>query len=411
MDRLVASATTIAASPLLLTRACVAYVRTGRVFDRHRVVGADGRVFTLITFAGDQVGSRMPHLLAVARGDLRFVGPRPLTEAEARGLTVQERWRLDVVPGMFSPHRLRAQTGIAYDEELDADRHLYDPGALSARHKVGIIARSLLASALAGESEFPAPDTITLLGVSITNTTMDEALDWIFARVAAAGDAARIGQGDLVCFANPGCLNISYIHDDYRRVLERSALVLPDGIGIKLASRVQRFGVRENVNGTDMFPRLCQRAAATGTPIFLLGAGEGVAAAAAETMRQRFPDLIVAGTHHGYLPAEQEQAIVDQINASGAEILLVAMGVPRQELWLERMRPSLRPAVMMGVGGLFDFYSGRIPRAPLWVREIGMEWAWRLAQEPGRMWRRYIVGNPLFLFRVWRQRPRPTTPG
>jgi N-acetylglucosaminyldiphosphoundecaprenol N-acetyl-beta-D-mannosaminyltransferase len=84
-------------------------------------------------------------------------------------------------------------------------------------------------------------------------------------------------------------------------------------------------------------------------------------------------------------------------------VLLVAMGVPRQEAWLARWHARLAPPVRMGVGGLFDFYSGRIPRAPAWLRELGLEWTYRLRQEPGRMWRRYVIGNPLFLWRVYRQ--------
>ncbi len=94
-------------------------------------------------------------------------------------------------------------------------------------------------------------------------------------------------------------------------------------------------------------------------------------------------------------------------DATGAAILLVAFGVPRQELWIDGWRGRLEPPVCLGVGGLFDFYSGRIPRAPLWMREIGLEWVWRLLQEPRRMWRRYVIGNPLFLFRVWRQARHP----
>jgi N-acetylglucosaminyldiphosphoundecaprenol N-acetyl-beta-D-mannosaminyltransferase len=82
----------------------------------------------------------------------------------------------------------------------------------------------------------------------------------------------------------------------------------------------------------------------------------------------------------------------------------VGFGAPKQELWLAKYREQLQPAVCFGVGGLFDYYSGRIPRAPVWMREIGLEWSWRLIQEPGRMWRRYIIGNPLFLYRVWLQR-------
>ena len=99
--------------------------------------------------------------------------------------------------------------------------------------------------------------------------------------------------------------------------------------------------------------------------------------------------------------------MVAAVNQSGARILLVAFGAPRQELWLERWKQQLEPSVTVGVGGLFDFYSGRIPRAPAWMREMGLEWVYRLIQEPGRMWRRYIIGNPLFLYRVRRQVKNP----
>jgi len=144
-----------------------------------------------------------------------------------------------------------------------------------------------------------------------------------------------------------------------------------------------------------------------GRSLFLLGARPGVAAAAAQSMRQRYPALRIAGTRDGYFDAAEEPAVIEQINASGADILLVAFGAPRQDLWLHQHRDVLAPPVRMGVGGLFDFYSGRIPRAPEWMREIGLEWAYGLLQEPGRMWRRYVIGNPLFLYRVWWQMQRP----
>ena len=147
----------------------------------------------------------------------------------------------------------------------------------------------------------------------------------------------------------------------------------------------------------------CRRFAAEGARVAVFDLNTGAAEQVAENMRRRHPALIVAGVQHGYFDAAEEAAIIERINGSGARILLVAFGVPRQELWLAQHRERLRPPVRMGVGGLFDFYSGRIPRAPLWLREIGLEWAWRLAQEPGRMWRRYLIGNPLFLYRVWLQ--------
>jgi N-acetylglucosaminyldiphosphoundecaprenol N-acetyl-beta-D-mannosaminyltransferase len=124
-------------------------------------------------------------------------------------------------------------------------------------------------------------------------------------------------------------------------------------------------------------------------------------------MAKRYPGLRIAGARDGYFKSHEEQSVVDDINSSGARILLVAFGAPRQELWLKRWRSELEPPVGMGVGGLFDFYSGRMPRAPVWMREMGLEWVFRLMQEPGRMWRRYVIGNPLFLYRVRQQAKTP----
>jgi N-acetylglucosaminyldiphosphoundecaprenol N-acetyl-beta-D-mannosaminyltransferase len=110
--------------------------------------------------------------------------------------------------------------------------------------------------------------------------------------------------------------------------------------------------------------------------------------------------LRFAGTHHGYFSVEETGAVVERINASGADILLVALGAPRQERFIADHRAALTPSVAMGVGGLFDFYSGRIPRAPLLLRRVRLEWTWRLAMEPRRMWRRYLIGNFAFVSRV-----------
>ncbi|HEY5141223.1 MAG TPA: WecB/TagA/CpsF family glycosyltransferase, partial [Methylococcales bacterium] len=147
-----------------------------------------------------------------------------------------------------------------------------------------------------------------------------------------------------------------------------------------------------------------ERAAQGGYSLFLLGGLPGIAELTAQAMQQRYPDLLIAGSHDGYFTSEQESKVIATINNSGAAILLIGFGVPKQELWLARHREQLQPTVCLGIGGLFDYYSGRIPRAPVWLREIGLEWTWRLIQEPGRMWKRYLIGNPLFLYRVWLQR-------
>jgi N-acetylglucosaminyldiphosphoundecaprenol N-acetyl-beta-D-mannosaminyltransferase len=266
---------------------------------------------------------------------------------------------------------------------------------------LGLAARSMVSGVMGGgEAQRDMPAILNFFGIPIVNTTMEEAVEWIIAE--AAGNRRR-----LMAFVNPDCLNIAWKNAEYREVLARADRVLPDGIGIHLGCRMLGQSLRANVNGTDMFPLLCEGAAREGVPIYLLGARPGIARAAADNMVKRNPGLRIAGARDGYFEPHEEQSVVDDINASGARILLAAFGAPRQELWLERWRSELAPPVTMGVGGLFDFYSGRIPRAPVWMREIGLEWVFRLMQEPGRMWRRYVIGNPLFLHRVRQQARNP----
>lgn len=388
-------------APFWLGRALLALIRSGRLFDRTPLLGRDRRPFARLAFAGPWRGRELAVLFNVLRGDMAMAGPRPLTQTEAAALPAADL-RFSVRPGLFSLYRLQQRTGIAYDAESELDRRLVEQ--LSVRTSLGLILRSAIAGLMGGGKTLPIPPRLAIFGVPIVNTTMDEAVDWIAARAVSAPALATESDGKfLLAFVNPDCLNIAYRHVPYRQVLQQAARVLPDGIGIKIACRMRGLGLAANVNGTDLFPRLCQRAARDGFALFLLGAQPGVAEAVAENMQQRYPGLTIAGTQHGYFAADQEAAIVARINDSGAAVLLVAFGVPRQELWLARQHAALTPPVRMGVGGLFDFYSGRIPRAPLWLREIGLEWVWRLLQEPGRMWRRYLLGNPLFLYRVWRQ--------
>ncbi|MBK1699964.1 WecB/TagA/CpsF family glycosyltransferase [Thiococcus pfennigii] len=397
LDLTVALALLILLAPLLAARALIARVRTGRILTRERLVGRFRVPFEQLRFAGEAPGAGLAVLFNILRGDMAIAGPRPLPEAEAQQLEVAAAVRFTVRPGLFSPYRLRRRTGIAHEPEAVVDRdYAY---AQSARGDAGLVVRALIGEVLGG-GEAPTPPRLEIFGVSIVNTTMPEAVDWIAARAAPGETASRPA---LVAFVNPDCLNIAYVDADYRRILLAADCVLPDGIGIHLGCRMLGVALVANVNGTDLFPRLCERAAEDGLGLFLLGARPGIAAAAAAAMQARYPRLRIAGVEHGYFDPANEAAVIARINASGAAILLVAFGAPRQEKWLARHRDRLAPPVRLGVGGLFDFYSGRIARAPLWMREIGLEWVWRLLQEPGRMWRRYVIGNPLFLYRVWRQ--------
>ena len=122
---------------------------------------------------------------------------------------------------------------------------------------------------------------------------------------------------------------------------------------------------------------------------------------------EHYPDVLIKGCSDGYFKANEEPELIRTIACSGADILVVSMGTPTQELFIHRNIDELNISVAIGFGGLFDYFSGRIPRAPQWVREIGMEWVYRLIQEPRRMWRRYLIGNGVFLFRVLHEKLRP----
>jgi N-acetylglucosaminyldiphosphoundecaprenol N-acetyl-beta-D-mannosaminyltransferase len=241
------------------------------------------------------------------------------------------------------------------------------------------------------------PSSIQLFGLTIENVTLAAATRSVI------DDAERVRRR-LVFFVNAHCVNVAARNAEYLHALQHAGRLFADGSGLALASRLAESPLADNVNGTDMFPLLCEEAARRKLPIALLGAEPGVVDRCAANMRQRCPKLQIAWTHHGYFSPEQEPGLLESLNRSGARVLLVALGVPRQELWLTRCAPQIETPVQMAVGGLFDFYSGRRLRAPAVLRRAGLEWTFRLAQEPRRLFGRYIMGNPVFLARAMRLR-------
>lgn len=239
---------------------------------------------------------------------------------------------------------------------------------------------------LAGECYFRKN---TLQGITYDNISMQNALDFLRRTVL-------LKERKKIAFVNADCFNQAYRNSAYRNALERFDCILPDGSGVALAGRILRRPVRENVNGTDMLPLLAGMAEKEGFSLYLLGAAPGVAERMRENLLKRWPALKIAGCHDGY----QLDHIADVVNETFPDILLVAMGVPRQELFIDENFKKLNCRIAMGVGGLFDFYSGNMPRAPKWLRRLGLEWCFRLAMEPRRMFRRYVIGNPLFVLRT-----------
>lgn len=225
-----------------------------------------------------------------------------------------------------------------------------------------------------------------VFGVPICCETMQAAL----ARIAAARDPEH---PKFFAFVNAHCLNLAYRDPDYAEILRRCDCVWPDGTGVRIAGRRLGFPVPENVNGTDLFPLLTGR-------VFLYGAAPGVAERAAENVRRQYPQMTIVGTADGF---GDEREVLAAINRVRPDIVLVAKGVPRQEKWIAAHLGELACGSVIAVGGLLDFVSGRIPRAPRWMRRLGIEWLYRLKCEPVRLFRRYVIGNPLFMMRLRRE--------
>jgi N-acetylglucosaminyldiphosphoundecaprenol N-acetyl-beta-D-mannosaminyltransferase len=182
----------------------------------------------------------------------------------------------------------------------------------------------------------------------------------------------------------------------FRAVVNASALSLCDTIGVLAAARRRGAKLRERVTGVELLDLLCQRAALEALPVYLFGGAEGVAADAAAILEVRFPGLIVAGTRNGFFTSEEEPSIAAMIRTSGAALLFVGLGSPRQEMWLARNLPATGCGAGIGVGGSFDVISGRVKRAPMLWRQLGLEWLYRLIREPQRLRRQLAL--PYF---VW----------
>lgn len=243
---------------------------------------------------------------------------------------------------------------------------------------------------------------LTLLDVGFLSISMDEALALIRGVVEADGK-------ESVSFINADCLNISATDEHYRSILNSQSIVLPDGAGINIGCRLTGERLKANLNGTDLLPEFWEVARNEDITFYLLGAAPGVAERMQKNLINAYPGLKVVGEHHGYFDHDTESdSVIAKINKAAPNVLLVAFGAPRQEKWIYKYRDKLNSNLLIGVGGLFDFYSGDKSRAPVWMRNLGLEWVYRLYLEPGRLWRRYIIGNPLFMMRIlrWKNRKR-----
>ena len=391
-DLVVSSLLLLVCAPLLLLVYSVNRTKGIRV-ERSPRLGRWGIVFEQYSFSSG-FARHFPSVINVLRGEMSFIGPRSIAPGAVSASERQAWKRFNTRPGLFCLWWLRSRTNIAYGTEIGADIEYVETQSFLG--DLGIALRAIPAT-LYGEGVEAAPDKVELLGMTIHNLTMDEAVDAIVAK-------ARDSISAQVCFVNADCANVAWNDVEYSKVLRKSDLVLADGIGMKLAGRLLNRNIRQNVNGTDLFPRLCEVLEKEPLGIFLLGGRPGVAPQVVRWIQSRYPGVEIAGHQHGFFTSEELPTVLTTIKSSNARILLVAFGAPKQEQWISSHLKDTGPMVSLGVGGLFDFYSGNIPRAPAWVREIGMEWFFRFCQEPRRMARRYLSGNIIFLARVMRER-------
>jgi N-acetylglucosaminyldiphosphoundecaprenol N-acetyl-beta-D-mannosaminyltransferase len=234
------------------------------------------------------------------------------------------------------------------------------------------------------------------MGVEAHPWTMDETLDTIENWV----DQRRNVQHVVVNVAK--IVNVQS-DPELKSSIESCNIVNIDGMGVVWGARLLGHDIPERVAGIDLFYRLIDLSQRKGYPVYLLGARPEVIEKAVANLRERFPRLIIAGSHHGYFWDEEER-VVDEIRASGAKLLFVAITSPKKENFIRRCGERLEVNFVMGVGGTFDIVAGISKRAPLWMQSAGLEWLYRVIQEPRRMWKRYLVTNIKFLWLLVREK-------
>ena len=235
--------------------------------------------------------------------------------------------------------------------------------------------------------------TATVFDVPFFSGTMEEALQKI-------DHLVKSRKTHHVAFINAHCLNLAYKDAAYKQVLKECPVVFADGIGAKIGASMLGYKVEENVNGTDMFPLLAQKP----YRIYLFGGSPAVAKTALEKARAIGGKAEFIGSTDGFFKEKSAEELFTELAELKPDIVLVAMGVPKQEMWINQNLSRLPACTAIGVGGLLDFVSERIPRAPLWMRKLNLEWCFRLYCEPVRLFKRYIIGNPLFITRVFLSR-------
>ncbi|HWP81078.1 MAG TPA: WecB/TagA/CpsF family glycosyltransferase [Bacteroidota bacterium] len=239
--------------------------------------------------------------------------------------------------------------------------------------------------------------TVDVLGVRVANISWMEFLSGI------RGVLNGKGRG-WISYVNIHSINTAHELDWFKEYLNASMLSYCDGVGVRLGSWILGRPIQERITLADHIEELCGMLEAEGSSVYFLGSSKEVLERAVAHVKSRFPKLKIAGHHHGFFLRTNGIDIVRDINRKKPDILFVGMGTPWQEEWIQKNFASLNVKIAWAAGGFFEFLAGTRKRCPRWVGKWGLEWIYRLAYDPKRLWRRYLIGNPVFLSRVLRRR-------
>lgn len=252
---------------------------------------------------------------------------------------------------------------------------------------------------VAAELAVPPPTT-EVLGVPLALTDYERTMDWMDATI----QERRKGY---ICVAATHTVVATQDDPELRAAVHGASLVVPDGQPVVWAMNALGHDLPSRVYGPDLMAKYCERSAATGVRMFLYGGrNQGALVQLALNLRRQYPGLqIVGGYSPPFRPLSDEEldGVVAEINAAKPDVVWVGIGVPKQEKWMATLRDRLDAPVLVGVGAAFDFHAGLVPQAPAWMQSAGLEWLYRLLQEPGRLWRRYLTYNPRFVVGFARQ--------
>lgn len=244
----------------------------------------------------------------------------------------------------------------------------------------------------------PQRPSFRVLGVGVDAVQIPEVVvqmeSWI---------GERSGQSHYIAVTGMHGVTEASADEAFRKILNTADLVVPDGMPLVWLGRLRGFPLRRRVYGPELMLTFCQQTAARGYRHFLYGGAPGVPEQLAEVLSSRCPGMIIAGTYsppYRQLTPQEDQDIAAMINQADPDVLWVGLSTPKQEHWMHRQQHSLKVPVMAGVGAAFDLHTGRVRQAPSWMREHGLEWLFRLSQEPRRLWRRYAIQGSRFVWNV-----------